>query len=337
MNFLTNYDSDNDEEKSGPTLTSNYVPVFSNSLIIAPIAIAKQNTVVIHTGDNLSINNLPGELSGPTNPFKQKFGVKLSITEESLMDDYAFNQQYDNYQRAGYALDTNTNEILGDHNAYYHDLTKKSNKRIKLTEKKRDLSELEEDGPWTVMDKQDIIEYIPPTVDIPESYKQKSDKTKDINKKLLKNKEIEIEETKIEDKTMYIIEPDEEAEKWERYNEKKLGSTVPSRPARGSTTKEATSTFHGSNEVDYQGNSWNSVPKGIHVSATMDDQHDCYIPKKCIKKYIGHNKGVQSIEFIPNTGHLLLSGSMDGKCKIWDVLSDKNVKRTYIGHSEAVK
>jgi pre-mRNA-processing factor 17 len=65
--------------------------------------------------------------------------------------------------------------------------------------------------------------------------------------------------------------------------------------------------------------------------------HDCFIPTKCIKKYVGHTKGVQAIEFSPLTGHLLLSASLDGKCKIWDVYEDRNVKRTFSGHTEAVR
>ena len=40
-------------------------------------------------------------------------------------------------------------------------------------------------------------------------------------------------------------------------------------------------------------------------------EHACFIPKKCTKKLAGHTKGVQAIEFFPNTGHLLLSASMD--------------------------
>lgn len=85
---------------------------------------------------------------------------------------------------------------------------------------------------------------------------------------------------------------------------------------------------------DYQGKPWCDPPSGVR-----DDggDHNCFIPKKCIKKYTGHTKGVQCIEFFPGTGHLLLSGSMDGKCKIWDVLSDRNVKRTYSGHTEGVR
>jgi pre-mRNA-processing factor 17 len=68
-----------------------------------------------------------------------------------------------------------------------------------------------------------------------------------------------------------------------------------------------------------------------------DGEHECFIPKKCVKKYTGHTKGVQGVEFFPGTGHLLLSGSMDGKCKVWDVLGDRNVCRTYAGHTEGVR
>ena len=52
---------------------------------------------------------------------------------------------------------------------------------------------------------------------------------------------------------------------------------------------------------------------------------------------MGHTKGVQGIEFLPNTGHLLLSGGMDGKCKVWDVGSDRLVKRTFSGHEAGVR
>ena len=34
---------------------------------------------------------------------------------------------------------------------------------------------------------------------------------------------------------------------------------------------------------------------------------------------------------------MLLSGGLEGKCKIWDVYGDRNCKRTYIGHQEGVK
>lgn len=75
-------------------------------------------------------------------------------------------------------------------------------------------------------------------------------------------------------------------------------------------------------------------PKGTREG---DLDHACYIPKKCLHTYSGHTKGVQSIQFFPKYGHLLLSGSMDGKVKIWDVATNRKVQRTYTGHSGAVR
>ena len=136
------------------------------------------------------------------------------------------------------------------------------------------------------------------------------------------------------DSNVHIVELDEDAEKWEKVNEKKHASSIPTRPGKGSLVPNATSTFHGAAEFDYQGRPWTTKPAGVHAS---DDDHDCYLPKKCIKKFLGHTKGVQAIEFFPQTGHLLLSASMDGKVKIWDNMTDKNVRRTYQGHAEAVR
>ena len=117
---------------------------------------------------------------------------------------------------------------------------------------------------------------------------------------------------------------------------------------------QATTKFHGGEEVDYQGRSWMHPPSGVRPG---DGDHECFIPKKCVKKYAGHTKGVHAIEFMPKTGkwwrgggdgrlvcdcvcgagHLILSASIDGKCKIWDVYGDRSLKRTYAGHNEAIR
>eukprot|EP00611_Tribonema_gayanum_P023120 TRINITY_DN4806_c0_g1_i1.p4 TRINITY_DN4806_c0_g1~~TRINITY_DN4806_c0_g1_i1.p4 ORF type:complete len:349 (-),score=118.10 TRINITY_DN4806_c0_g1_i1:76-1122(-) len=74
---------------------------------------------------------------------------------------------------------------------------------------------------------------------------------------------------------------------------------------------------------------------GGHRAGVGD--HQAFPPKKCIHRWTGHTKGVQAIEFFPGFGHLILSGSMDGKCKVWDVLGDRQARRTYSGHSAAVR
>lgn len=38
-----------------------------------------------------------------------------------------------------------------------------------------------------------------------------------------------------------------------------------------------------------------------------------------------------------HTPSLNTSASLDGKCKIWDVYNERQVKRTYSGHSAAVR
>ena len=104
------------------------------------------------------------------------------------------------------------------------------------------------------------------------------------------------------------------------------------------TTPACTSTFHGKDEFDYQGRSWAAIPKGVHADG---GDHECFVPKRVLQRWsnAGGSKGVQSVSFFPNTGHLMLSASLDGKLKVWDVMgtSGRPLRRTYIGHSIAVR
>ncbi|QPG76337.1 hypothetical protein FOA43_003723 [Brettanomyces nanus] len=63
----------------------------------------------------------------------------------------------------------------------------------------------------------------------------------------------------------------------------------------------------------------------------------CYVPKKKVYIYTAHRGGVQAIQFLPNTGHLLLSCGNDSEIKIWDVYGNRELLRGYYGHTKAVK
>jgi len=99
-------------------------------------------------------------------------------------------------------------------------------------------------------------------------------------------------------------------------------------------TQRVTTEFHGKEETDYQGRSWLSEPR------RMDRQkadHQCFMPKKWIHTWSGHTMGVNVIRWFPDSAHLLLSGSMDSKIKIWDFHNKRDCKRTYMGHDQAVR
>eukprot|EP01039_Chlorochromonas_danica_P005347 gene5347-5883_t len=255
--------------------------------------------------------------------------VGQGFIETTVVDDIAFNTQYQNYQRSGYAVDIHSNAILGDREKCAREerepLKKKRKDSVKADKQVAILNALmeygseeeEAAGPW-----------IPVKTDNSTATATATASTKTHTRGL--------EEDQPLPDNVHILEPEEEEEKWEKVNERKMGFIMPPRPKRGSLIPDATSTFHGDSEKDFQGRSWMSVPQGIHPDED-GSEHDCYLPKKCVHRLAGHSKGVQCIEFYPKTGHLLLSASMDGKCKIWDAQSDFRCLRSYSGHSEGVR
>ena len=249
----------------------------------------------------------------PKNPFigSAKTNQKKPH-EEIFIDDFHFNQSYTDYN-----VNVTTNNIAS---------SDKLNKKKK--DKKRKLFEGNEllvddmNGPWSPIESNVDIVSSNNVLDIKSQHSKK-------------DSDIEDSDHANVPANVHILEPDQESEKWEKVNERKQSYVLPRRPNRGESAIESKTIFHGTEAIDYQGRPWTHVPAEIKHSA--DQEHESYIPKKCIKKYLGHSKGVQVIELFPKYGHLLLSGSMDGKCMIWDVYNDKNLKRTYMGHSEGVR
>lgn len=108
-------------------------------------------------------------------------------------------------------------------------------------------------------------------------------------------------------------------------------------PKRGTLGQES-SVFHGKSTTDYQGRTYMYPPisEAPHLNHDAGTQ-DCFIPKTCIHTWTGHTQGVAVIRLFPKTGHLMLSGSMDTKIKLWDVYTHGNCLRTFHGHTKAVK
>jgi pre-mRNA-processing factor 17 len=75
--------------------------------------------------------------------------------------------------------------------------------------------------------------------------------------------------------------------------------------------------FHGASERDYLGRTYMAVPQDIDVNLLGESgEQECFVPKKLIHTWDGHEKGVSSIKFFPKSAHLLLSGGMDNKVKV---------------------
>lgn len=101
---------------------------------------------------------------------------------------------------------------------------------------------------------------------------------------------------------------------------------------------EEKSVFHGKSMQDYQGRTYMHVPRDVDVNLTGEaGTQECYIPKNCIHTWSGHTKGVTAVRLFPQSGHLLLSSSMDTRVKLWDVYHEGKCLRTFMGHGQAVR
>jgi pre-mRNA-processing factor 17 len=157
------------------------------------------------------------------------------------------------------------------------------------------------------------------------------------------------------------VEEDDESGEEVMYEEDAIAPV----PTRGSLAGTAyaetgegkeTSVFEGSQEYDYQGRTYMHVPQDLDVDLTSDFENlslKCYHPKKQIhafkpqstspsnisaggKASTAHDKAVNSLRFFPGSGHLLLSASADSKVKLWDVYHNRELLRSYTGHTKSV-
>lgn len=128
MDILSAYGEDNDNSQehlvSAPAII--HKPLCSApSVALVPKShpqIAKALDSQLMTNPKAEVVLAP--LHGPAHPFKFNAptpGAKLAgmgHIEDAVVEDFAFNEQYQTYQRSGYAVDVSTNEVLGDYNEY---------------------------------------------------------------------------------------------------------------------------------------------------------------------------------------------------------------------------
>ena len=105
---------------------------------------------------------------------------------------------------------------------------------------------------------------------------------------------------------------------------------------RDNQDTQETSVFEGSQQTDYQGRTYMHVPQDLGINLRDDNIPKNYIPKKIIHTWRSHTGAIKSLRFFPNSGHLLLSASADMKVKLFDVYHDRELLRTYSGHTSSL-
>ena len=299
MEFLSGYGDEEGEDKSAsaPSIIGDSYNFFVVNA--APLALTthqRQLALAPSSAESsYRTDQMLGAAHGPAHPSKpvsnDKNQIGMGNIDVTMMEDCTFNEQFRSFQRYGYSLDTDTNEILGDkskntpENMYDIQLTKKP-KREKTTGIRHRVGDVD-------VNSLDIWEIVPekavdPLVDAVN--KTAAEKVKETAKKIGDIRS-------------------------------KAGDTKP--------------TTTGAPAIVPTKKPWFVAPAALRKGADLDI--DCFIPKKCVKQYKGHTKGVQDILLFPSSAHLLLSASLDGKMKIWDVYNDRAMLQTYSGHGEGVR
>lgn len=96
------------------------------------------------------------------------------------------------------------------------------------------------------------------------------------------------------------------------------------------------STYYGNKSKDF---SIYDLPKDyqIRFATTIAGQKEYFVPKNLLSSYKAHDSAVTSLQFFPNTGHMLLSSGNDCMVKLWSTTKPKTLIRDYRCHSRPIK
>ncbi|KAI6247002.1 Pre-mRNA-processing factor 17 [Erysiphe necator] len=278
-----------------------------------PANVVPQNAIIVrqHAGIDHAVvrynaEDLSRPLQGPANPFKndseslKRKNILTGYAEETFISEFAFRSKLREMER-------------GPGREYRGGVAEKEESaRIKSKrQKKGDATVAEGDnayiGPWA-------------------KYKSTQYEEVEEHEQLLSGEEYE-----------EISEEDEEFIK--------SGTVVSALPQAIAKRKEAeemgeeTSIFEGSQQFDYQGRTYMHVPQDLDIDLRSErtlKEIKNYVPKKMVHQWKSHVKPICGLRFFPDSGHLLLSGSVDTTVKIWDVYHDRELLRTYKGHNKAL-
>jgi pre-mRNA-processing factor 17 len=314
--------SDNPETENDEDTDLHLKPIDAGSSIVkhmtvssAPVVAVKEDVNTLKPVDprakevcfNPKYEQLFAPEVGPDNPFKtsQQKAKKNTLTgfvEPSHMNQFQFETQRRTFHSYGYAADPSLTHDASP-NAVIGDIEKaKEMKGLTVFEasKKRQGDKRQR---LRNNDPSDIEGYLGPWgkfVDEKTVLKPSEEEQKELDEILAKRskKGKHVEEKPIEEKTiLHLKEP-----------------------------------------VDYQGRSFMHVPQDVGVNLrSSEPPAKCFLPKKLIHTWTGHNKGIHAIRWFPNSAHLLLSCSMDSKIKLWEVYNERRCVRSYLGHREAVR
>lgn len=277
----------------------NMVP--SNALITRQNA-GQDHAVVPYTAEDLSKPH-----QGPANPFKdeaaslKRKNVLTGYAEEMYISEHSFRSQHRAVERRG---GPGQPQLSGA-------AAKAESARIRAKRQKT--------GDATIVEGDDA--YVGPWA----RYKQ--DEYEDIEEDAPLASDEEYEE--VEEEEEEVVES---------------GAVIPAMPQALAKRKEESeaegpekTTFHGSEQYDYQGRTYMHVPQDLEVDLKKESGSvKNYVPKKLVYTWKSHTNAISGLRFFPGSGHLLLSGSADNTVKIWDVYHQKELLRTYSGHTKAV-
>ena len=287
----------------------------------APMAVIAAPEVSVAMSTQLAqIDMVTREAQGPSNPFKPDDGnalkrknVPTGRAEEIALSDAIFNAHHRTFQSMGYAQDPSKMGAfvgdqakaiaLGGRDSLQARPNKAETRRVKR-QKRGDAGIVDGEGayrgPWAKFEEQAH------TYD-------------------------------------YEAVPGEELGSDEEYVEDEIEAAQLGPAGRSGTDYQddientETTEFHGSEQYDYQGRTYMHVPQDLDIDLSKEPgSQKNYHPKKIVHTWKSHTKAITSLNFLPGSGHLLLSASADAKIKIWDVYHSRELLRTYSGHNKAV-